>query len=73
MNYLTNYYKNLSEQLQEELNNLENVILEYRKTKTQRVDITDIENDGEEVPLIHGRVVPKKVILQVKVQPRIGM
>jgi len=60
MNYLTNYYKNLSEQLQEELNNLENVILEYRKTKTQRVDITDIENDGEEVPLIHGRVVTKK-------------
>jgi len=60
MNYLTNYYKNLSEQLQEELNNLENVILEYRKTKTQRVDITDIENVGEEVPMIHGRVVTKK-------------
>ena len=60
MNYLTNYYKNLSEQLQEELNNLENVILEYRKTKTQRVDIDDIENVGEEVPMIHGRVVTKK-------------
>ena len=60
MNYLTNYYKNLSEQLQEELNNLENVILEYRKTKTQKVRIDDIENDGEEVPLIHGTVVTKK-------------
>jgi hypothetical protein len=60
MNYLTNYYKNLSEQLQEELNNLENVILEYRKTKTQKVSIEDIENVGEEVPLIHGRVVTKK-------------
>lgn len=60
MNYLTNYYKNLSEQLQEELNNLENVILEYRKTKTQKVRIDDIENDGEEVPLIHGTVVTKR-------------
>lgn len=60
MNYLTNYYKNLSEQLQEELNNLENVILEYRKTKTRKVRIDDIENDGEEVPLIHGTVVTKR-------------
>jgi hypothetical protein len=60
MNYLTNYYKNLSEQLQEELNNLENVILEYRKTKTRKVRIDDIENDGEEVPLIHGTVVTNK-------------
>lgn len=60
MNYLTTYYKNLSEQLQEQINNLEHMIVEYRKTKTQRVDINDIENDGEEVPLIHGRVVTKK-------------
>ena len=60
MNYLTNYYKNLSEQLQEELNNLENVILEYRKTKTQKVRIDDIGWEGEEVPLIHGTVVTKK-------------
>ena len=60
MNYLTTYYKNLSEQLQEQINNLEHMILEYHKTKTQRVDINDIENDGEEVPLIHGRVVTKK-------------
>ena len=60
MNYLTNYYKNLSEQLQEELNNLENVILEYRKTRTQKVRIDDIGWEGEEVPLIHGTVVTKK-------------
>ena len=60
MNYLTNYYKNLSEQLQEELNNLENVILEYRKTRTQKVSIDDIGFEGESVPLITGTVVTKK-------------
>ena len=60
MNYLTNYYKNLSEQLQEQLNNLENVLLEYRKTKTQHVDIEDIAWDGNDVPLISGTVVTKK-------------
>jgi hypothetical protein len=60
MNYLTNYYKNLSEQLQEQLNHLENVLLEYRKTKTQRVRVDDLEWDGNPVPLIHGTVVTKK-------------
>jgi len=60
MNYITNYYKNLSEQLQEQVNHLENLILEYRKTKTQRVDIDDIERGHEEVPLIHGRIVTKQ-------------
>ena len=29
MNYLTNYYKNLSEQLQNKINNLQQVLLEY--------------------------------------------
>lgn len=60
MQYLTNYYKNLSEHLQEQVNYLENLILEYRKTSTQRVDIHDIERGGEDVPLIHGRIVTKK-------------
>ena len=60
MNYLSQYYKNLSEQLQEQLNHLENLILEYRKTPTQKVSIGDIEWDGEEVPLITGRVVTTK-------------
>lgn len=60
MNYLTQHYKNMSEQLQEQLNHLENLILEYRKTPTQKVRIDDIENDGEEVPLIHGTVVTTK-------------
>jgi hypothetical protein len=60
MNYLTQHYKNLSEQLQGQLNHLENLILEYRKTTTQKVSIDDIENVGEEVPLIHGTVVTKK-------------
>lgn len=59
MNYLTNYYKNLSEQLQEQVNQLENLILEYRKTKTQRVDVHDVENTGEDAPMLHGRVVTK--------------
>jgi hypothetical protein len=60
MNYLTNYYKNLSEQLQEQVNHLENLILEYRKTRTQRVDIHDVERTGEDVPMLHGVVVTKK-------------
>ena len=61
MNYLTNYYKNLSEQLQEQVNQLENLILEYRKTKTQHVDIVDVERGYRgEAPLLHGRIVTKK-------------
>ena len=60
MNYLTNYYKNLSEQLQAQVNNLEYLILEYRRTKTRNVRVDDIENTGEDVPLIHGTVVTKK-------------
>jgi|694.fasta_scaffold52562_3 hypothetical protein len=61
MNYITNYYKNLSEQLQEQVNQLENLILEYKKTKTQRVDIVDVERGYRgEAPLLHGRIVTKK-------------
>ena len=60
MNYLTQHYKNLSEQLQEQLNHLENLILEYRKTPTRKVSIGDIDWDGEEVPLITGRVVTQR-------------
>jgi hypothetical protein len=60
MNYLTQHYKNLSEQLQGQLNHLENLILEYRKTTTQKVSIDDIGYEGEPVPLITGTVVTKK-------------
>jgi len=60
MNYLTNYYKNLAESLQEQVNELENLILEYKKSRTQRVDIHDVEDKGEDAPMIHGRVVTKK-------------
>ena len=60
MDYLTQYYKNLSEQLQGQLNHLENLILEYRKTATQKVSIDDIGFEGEPVPLITGTVVTKK-------------
>jgi hypothetical protein len=59
MDYLTQYYRNLCEQLQKEVDYLEN-LFEYRTTKTQRVDIHDIERGHEEVPLIHGRIVTKK-------------
>ena len=59
MDYLTQYYRNLCEQLQKEVDYLEN-LFEYITTKTQRVDIHDIERGHEDVPLIHGRVVTKK-------------
>jgi hypothetical protein len=59
MDSLTNYYRNLCEQLQQQVDYLEN-LFEYRTTKTQRVDIHDIERGHEDVPLIHGRVVTKK-------------
>lgn len=60
MNYLTNYYKNLSEQLQEQVNQLENLILEYRKKAISHVDIHDVERTGEDVPMLHGRIVTKQ-------------
>jgi hypothetical protein len=60
MNYLTNYYKNLSEQLQAQVNQLQNLILEYTKTPTRYVSADDVERTGEDSPLIHGRVVTKK-------------
>lgn len=60
MNYLTQYYKNLSEQLQQQVNFLEKTILEYRKPETRQVDVHDVENTGEESPMLHGRIVTKK-------------
>jgi len=47
MNYLTNYYKNLSEQLQEKVNHLENVLVEYQlKTRANKQSRT-----GERIPV----------------------
>jgi hypothetical protein len=48
MHYLTNYYKNLSEQLQSKINHLQNLI----ETNKQRLDPVgkedkDINNDGK--------------------------
>jgi hypothetical protein len=60
MNYLTNYYRNLSEQLQEKVNYLENLILEYKKKPIEKVDIRDVEVTGEDVPMLHGRIVTKR-------------
>jgi hypothetical protein len=52
MNYLTNYYKNLSEQLQEKINNLENILVEYKQKTIKGVPVTpvviqDIDRDTE--------------------------
>ena len=74
MNYLTNYYKNLSEQLQEQVNQLENILDEARKmttnvkdvrtgkmVPTRKVDIEDYDsNTGEDAPLIMGRLADNK-------------
>ena len=60
MDSLTNYYRNLCEQLQQQVDYLEN-LFEYRTTKTQRVDIVDVERGYRgEAPLLHGRIVTKK-------------
>jgi hypothetical protein len=59
MDYLTNYYKNLSEQLQEKVNHLENTLLEYKKSGTRFVQVDDVENTGDEEPLLTGRMRTK--------------
>jgi len=60
MNYLTNYYKNLCEQLQEQVNNLEK-LLEYRKSKIAHIDVHDVDPyTGESAPAILGYEVTKK-------------
>lgn len=60
MNYLTNYYKNLSEQLQEKVNHLEQ-LLEYQTKKTTYLDVVDVDPyTGESVPRIIGTEVTKK-------------
>jgi hypothetical protein len=58
-------YKKFVNEIDEQINYLanyrDNLILEYRKTKTQRVDIVDVERGYRgEAPLLHGRVVTKK-------------
>ncbi len=54
MNYLTNYYKNLSEQLQEKINNLQK-LLETKDEDTVEVTIHDSDRDeGEFHPTIKG-------------------
>ena len=60
LNQYENYINKIDEQINHLTSHLTDVILEYRKTRTQKVRIDDIENDGEEVPLIHGTVVTKK-------------
>ena len=60
LNQYENYINKIDEQINHLTSHLTDVILEYRKTKTQKVRIDDIENDGEEVPLIHGTVVTKR-------------
>ncbi len=60
MNYLTNYYKNLCEQLQEKLNYLEKEILEAKR-ETEYVIIDDAEKEeGEYTPTLQGRIAKGK-------------
>lgn len=59
MNYLTNYYKNLSEQLQAQVNHLEQ-LLEYKKKHVTHLDVVDVDPyTGEDVPRIIGTEVTK--------------
>ena len=58
MNYLTNYYKNLSEQLQDKLNYLENILNESKNYKPEMKDglLTDVnymEITPETIHTIH--------------------
>jgi len=58
-------YKKFVDEIDEQINYLanyrDNLILEYRKTKTQRVDIVDVERGYRgEAPLLHGRIVTKQ-------------
>lgn len=65
MNYLTNYYKNLCEQLEQKINYLESHLNEARKAmnvKTgrmvpvRRVDVQDFDPyTGEDVPMMMGQ------------------
>lgn len=58
MDYLTNYYKNLSEQLQERINNLEKLI---EKRETEEVIIDDsVRDEGEYHPTLQGRLAKGK-------------
>lgn len=60
MDYLTNYYRNLSEQLQQQLNTLEQ-LFEYRKRNTTYLDVVDVDPyAGEDVPRIIGTEVTKQ-------------
>jgi hypothetical protein len=71
MNYLTQHYKNLSEQLQAKVNHL-NYLLEKAR-KTEDVIIDDAETDeGEYIPTLQGRLAKgkgKKRGQQVDVEP----
>lgn len=60
MDYLTNYYKNLSEQLQAKVNYLEQTILEAQRS-TEDVIIDDAETDeGEYTPTLIGHLAKGK-------------
>ena len=60
MDYVTNYYKDLCEQLQEQVNQLEQ-LLEYRKRSIVHLDVDDVDPyTGESVPRIIGTEVTKQ-------------
>ena len=72
MNYLTNFYKNLCEQLQAKVNYLEQTILEGQKD-TEDVIIDDAETEeGEYTPTLIGRIAKGKGAKRgrtVKIEP----
>ena len=60
MDYLTNYYKHLSEQLQEKIDILNQAILEAQRD-TEDVIITDAEREeGEDTPNLIGHLAKGK-------------
>ena len=69
MNYLTNYYKNLCEELEQKINYLESHLNEARKVKdvktgrevpVRKVDVQDFEWTGEDVPMMMGQYADGK-------------
>ena len=63
MNYLTNYYKNLSEQLQEELNNLQSILREAAPPSTSGYD--PLRPDGHTDPFLDASAMTPENIAAV--------
>jgi len=60
MNYLTNYYKNLSEQLQEQVNQLEHVLQTLKESEPDpRAEMMDLHHQiAMDIAHVHSEVAP---------------